>query len=202
SSLAPLPLYHPDGATDHNTVATHVALTGRSVNITDAYHAAEFDFSGTTAFDRLTGYRSTSFLTVPMKNSKGIVLGVLQLINAREPATGDVSGFDGSLVPLVEALASQAAIALDNQRLIREQQELFEAFIDMMAQAIDAKSPYTGGHCQRVPVLAEMLAEAACNATEGPFADFSLTEEEWYELKIAGALHDVGKVTTPVHILD
>src|SRR5262249_41464804 len=87
-------------------------------------------------------------------------------------------------------------------RLLQEQRNLFDAFITMMAQAIDAKSPYTGGHCQRVPVLTEMLAQAACDETKGPLADFSLTPEQWYELRVAGGLHDVGKVTTPVHILD
>jgi HD-GYP domain-containing protein (c-di-GMP phosphodiesterase class II) len=124
------------------------------------------------------------------------------LLNALDPATGRVIGFTDALVPLIEALSSQAAVALDNQRLITEQRNLFDAFIGLMAGAIDAKSAYTGGHCQRVPVLTEMLAEAACRATEGPFADFALTEDQWYEIKVAGGLHDVGKVTTPTHVMD
>jgi HD-GYP domain-containing protein (c-di-GMP phosphodiesterase class II) len=110
--------------------------------------------------------------------------------------------FEPELVPLIESLASQAAVALDNQQLIQAQKNLFDSFMTMMAAAVDAKSAYTGGHCQRVPVLTEMLAEAACNETDGPFKDFHLSEEEWYELQIAGGLHDVGKVTTPVHIMD
>jgi HD-GYP domain-containing protein (c-di-GMP phosphodiesterase class II) len=207
SAFAPLPLHHDDGRPNNNNVATHVALSGHLVNIADAYDQAdEFDFSGTQAFDARTGYRSQSFLTVPLKNSKGDVLGILQLINARADGCSTESPiftiFNPELVPLVEALASQATIALENNRLIEEQRELFDAFITMMAQAIDAKSPYTGGHCQRVPVLTEMLAQAACDETEGLFAGFELNDEQWYELKIAGRLHDVGKVTTPVHILD
>jgi len=191
-----------DNQPNHNNVATHVALTGRTINIADAYNAANFDFSGTKAFDQKTGYRSKSFLTVPLKNHKGDVTGVLQLINARIHKTAEVIPFDPELEPAIESLASQAAVALDNQQLIQAQKNLFDSFMTMMARAVDAKSAYTGGHCQRVPVLTEMLAEAACAETEGPFADFSLTEDEWYELQTAGGLHDVGKVTTPVHIMD
>jgi HD-GYP domain-containing protein (c-di-GMP phosphodiesterase class II) len=201
-----LPLRLPDGRPNHDNLATFVALTGQPVTVADAYDEAGFDFSGIRAFDARTGYRSKSLLAVPLTNNKKEVLGVLQLINARSPgaaaATGASIAFDDSIVPLIKALASQAAIALDNQRLLQEQRELFDAFIAMMAQAIDAKSPYTGGHCQRVPVLTEMLAQAACDETKGIFADFSLTPEQWYELRVAGGLHDVGKVTTPVHILD
>lgn len=195
-----LPMYR-DGQANHNNVATHVALTGRTSNVEDAY-AAQFDFSGTKKFDQTTGYRSKSFLTAPLKNHKDEVIGVIQLINALEEGGREVIPFHPDLVPLIEALASLAAVALENQRLISEQRELFDSFIALMANAIDAKSPYTGGHCQRVPVLTEMLAQAACDQTEGPFADFSLTDEQWYELKVAGGLHDVGKVTTPVHIMD
>ena len=191
-----------DSQPNHSNVSTHVALTGTTINIADAYDTANFDFAGTKAFDQKTGYRSKSFLTVPLKNHKGDVIGVVQLINARVRNAPDVIPFDPELVPLIESLASQAAVALDNQQLIQAQKNLFDSFMTMMAAAVDAKSAYTGGHCQRVPVLTEMLAEAACGETEGVFAEFQLTEEEWYELQIAGGLHDVGKVTTPVHIMD
>jgi HD-GYP domain-containing protein (c-di-GMP phosphodiesterase class II) len=199
----PLRMYREDdNQPNHSNVSTYVALTGKTINIADAYNAANFDFSGTKAFDSKTGYRSKSFLTVPLKNHKGDVIGVVQLINARLPKSSDVIPFDPELVPPIESLASQAAVALDNQQLIQAQKNLFDSFMTMMARAVDAKSAYTGGHCQRVPVLTEMLAEAACAETEGPYADFQLTEDEWYELQTAGGLHDVGKVTTPVHIMD
>lgn len=202
-TFPPLRMYREsDGEPNHNNVATYVALTGTIVNIEDAYDAENFDFSGTRKFDEMTGYRSQSFLTVPLRNYKRDVIGVLQLINARAADGKTVVPFHATVVPLVESLASQAAVALDNQRLILEQRALFDAFMRMMAGAIDAKSKYTGGHCQRVPALTEMIAEAACAATHGTFADFTLTEDQWYELQIAGGLHDVGKVTTPVHIMD
>lgn len=198
----PLALFDAEGAPNHKNVATHVALTGAAIEIPDAYTAADFDFAGTRKFDEGTGYRSTSFLTVPLKNHEGDVIGVLQLLNARHPKTGAVVPFDGEVQPLIAALASQAAVALDNRQLIDAQRRLIDSFITLIAKAIDAKSPYTGGHCQRVPELVRMLAEAACASDEAPFADFALTEEEWYELHIASWLHDCGKVTTPEYVVD
>jgi HD-GYP domain-containing protein (c-di-GMP phosphodiesterase class II) len=197
----PLGLYDKDGNPNHKNVASHCALTGTTVDIADAYDVDKFDFSGTKAFDAKTGYRSASFLTVPLKNHDGEVGGVLQLINARDEA-GRVVPFSDDVSPMIEALASQAAVALDNARLIEAQKALFKAFIQLIAGAIDAKSPYTGGHCNRVPVITQMLARAACDAKDGPFADFDLTEDEWYELEIAADLHDCGKVTTPEFVVD
>ena len=200
--LPPIPIHLADGQPNHHNVATYVVSTKTSVNIDDAYTASNFDFSGTKAFDVHNKYRSRSFLTIPMLNNANQVIGVLQLINARDRATGVVTTFNPLEQDIVEALASQAAIALDNQQLIQQQRRLMEAFIQMIAAAIDAKSPYTGGHCERVPIITEMLTKAACDATDGPFRDFDLTEEEWYELRIAAWLHDCGKVTTPVHVMD
>ncbi|MBE0532390.1 MAG: GAF domain-containing protein [Rhodospirillales bacterium] len=198
----PLALFDAEGAPNHKNVATHVALTGATIEIPDAYTAADFDFSGTRKFDEGTGYRSKSFLTVPLKNHEGDVIGVLQLLNARHPESGAVVPFGGDVRPLIEALASQAAVALDNRQLIDAQRRLIDSFITLIAKAIDAKSPYTGGHCQRVPELTQMLAKAACESDAAPFTDFALTEEEWYELHIASWLHDCGKVTTPEYVVD
>lgn len=186
---------------NHNNVATYAALIKKSVNIPDAYDTTTFDFSGTKAFDDANGYRSTSFLTIPLVNHKRRVIAVLQLINAQDE-DGKAIAFSKSRQRIVEALTSQAAVALENQQLIDGQRKLLESFIQMIAAAIDSKSPYTGAHCERVPILTLMLAEAACEQGEGPFAGFNLSEDEWYELKIAAWLHDCGKVTTPVHIMD
>ncbi len=199
--FAPLRLYGEDGQPNHKNVASHCALTGVTVNIDDAYDAEKFDFTGTKAFDANTGYRSKSFLTVPLRNYQREVVGVLQLINAQS-AAGEVIVFSEEVTPLIESLASQAAIALDNTRLIAQQKALFKAFIQLIAGAIDAKSPYTGGHCSRVPALTLMLADAAAAATDGLFAGFTMTEDERYELEIAADLHDCGKVTTPEFVVD
>lgn len=199
----PLPLHdRHSGAPNHANVATHVALSGKTVNIADAYDVDGFDFSGTKAFDLKSGYRSTSFLTLPMKNRAGYVIGVLQLINARDHNGWNVVPFDPGRQQLIEALASQAAVAIDNKRLLDEQKVLLDSFIRLIADAIDRKSPYTGGHCKRAPMIAEMLAEAACEADDGPFKDFDLNEEEFYELHIAAWLHDCGKITTPEYVVD
>lgn len=200
--LPPVPLVTADGAPNMKHVAAYCAITGDIFNIADAYCPDDaFDFSGTEDFDRRLGYRSQSFLTVPLKNHNGLVIGVLQLINAKDKA-GRVIPFDPSIVPMVSALASQAAVSIDNRMLIEELKHLLDAFIGVIAAAIDTKSPYTGGHCQRVPVLTELLVRAACDARDGPFAGFDLSEEEWYELRVACWLHDCGKVITPEHIVD
>ncbi len=202
-NFPPLTLVDPKtGEENHKNVATAAALTGNSINIPDAYENDSFDFSGTKKFDEGTGYRSKSFLCVPLSNSQGEIIGVLQLLNAVDASSGEVIEFGADIQPLIEALASQAAVALDNQQLLEAQKKLLDSFIELIASAIDAKSPYTGGHCQRVPELTKMLANAAVEQKDGPFKDFDLTDEEWYELHIAAWLHDCGKVTTPEYVVD
>ena len=197
----PIPLHQPDGSENNNMVAAYAALHDETVNIADAYTAEGFDFSGTRNFDKKTGYRSISFLTIPMKDHEGEIIGVLQLLNAQDE-NRKVIAFNNEDQRLAESLASQAAIALTNRILINQLEELFESLIDLINSAIDDKSPYTGGHCQRVPALTMMLAEAASRSTVGPLADFRMSEKDRYELKIAGLLHDCGKITTPVHVVD
>ncbi len=194
-------LYDANGAPNLRMVAARAAVTGVTVNIPDAYGATGYDLSGTRAFDERTGYRSKSFLSVPMRNHEDEVIGVLQLINAKDES-GKVIEFSLEHQEFVESLASQAAIAMSNSRLLDEQRKLFEAFIELIAGAIDDKSPYTGNHCRRVPELTLMLADTAAATDEGPLKDFTMSEEDRYELKIAGWLHDCGKVTTPEHVVD
>ncbi len=198
----PIPLHDATGKPNNTMIAAYAALNNRTVNIEDAYTEEGFDFSGTRNFDKRTGYRSTSFLTVPMKDHEGAIIGVLQLLNATDPAAGRVTTFTEEDQRLAESLASQAAIALTNRLLIQQLEVLFESLIELINTAIDEKSPYTGGHCKRVPTLTMMLAEAAHAATQGPLAQFRMSEKDRYELKIAGLLHDCGKITTPVHVVD
>ena len=197
-----LPLYLENGRPNGYMVAAHVALSGETANIADAYQETRFDFSGMRRFDAATGYRSTSFLTVPMKNHEGEVIGVLQLLNAIHEDTRAVRPFMPGDQRLAESLGSQAAVALTNRQLIRQLEVLFESFVKLIDAAIDEKSAYTGGHCERVPELTMMLAEAVNQTKEGPLADFTLTDKDRYELRIAALLHDCGKITTPVHVVD
>ena len=197
-----LPIYLEDGKPNTNMVAAYSVINAKTVNIADAYLAEGFDFSGTRKFDEAMGFRSKSFLTVPMTNHEDEIIGVLQLINAIDPISKEIIPFSQSHQRLVESLASQAAVALTNHNLINGLKGLFESFIKLIADAIDEKSPYTGGHCQRVPELTMMLADAAIKTNMGPLKSFSMTEKEVYELKIAAWLHDCGKVTTPESVMD
>jgi len=198
----PVKLYEDDGQPNNSMVVAYSVLHDQTVNIADAYTEQGFDFSGTKSFDRKTGYRSKSFLTVPMKNHDDEIIGVLQLINAKDRGSGEIVPFAAADQHLAESLASQAAVALTNRLLINQLEELFEKFIKLINDAIDDKSPYTGGHCQRVPSLTMMLAEAVNDTKHGPLRDFAMSDKDRYELKIAGLLHDCGKITTPVHVVD
>ncbi len=200
--FAPIPLHDKEGNGNKQMVVTYAVLNDCTVNIPDAYNAEGFDFAGTRAFDQQTGYRSTSFLTVPMKNHEGAIIGVLQLLNAQHPVTGEVVPFSEESQMLAESLASQAAIAITNRRLIDDLKTLLESLIQLIATAIDEKSPYTGGHCKRVPVLTMMLADAAHHDESPVFCDFRMNEDQRYELSIAAWLHDCGKITTPEYVVD
>ena len=200
-TMPPVPLM-VDGKPNKNNVVSSAVHDDVTIMIPDVYHAEGFDFSGARKFDEQTGYRSQSFLTIPLKNHYNDIIGVLQLINAKDLSSGETREFTEADRQLAESLASQAAVAITNNKLIEEQRELFQSFIKLMANAIDAKSPYTGGHCTRVPEITLMLARAACDSSDERFKDFSLSEKQWEELSIAGWLHDCGKVTTPEYVVD
>jgi HD-GYP domain-containing protein (c-di-GMP phosphodiesterase class II) len=191
-----------DGEENHSNVVTHCVLSGNTINIADAYNEDGFDFTGTREFDNKTGYRTQSMLTFPLKDHEQEIIGVLQLINAKDRDNNEVIAFSKIDQQLAESLASQAAVALTQQRLVTELKILFESFIRMIASAIDDKSPYTGGHCRRIPVLTMMLAEAAHATDEGPLKEFQITEKDRYELETAAWLHDCGKVVTPEYVMD
>jgi len=199
--FTPIPLKLPDGRPNLSSVVVSAVLRNETINIADAYHAEGYDFSGTRTFDARTGYRSTSMLTVPMRNHEGEITGVLQLLNAQDD-DGRIEAFSEADQRLVESLASQAAIAMDQRELIEDQRALFESFIRLIATAIDEKSPYTGSHCHRVPELTMMLAEAAARSDHGPLAAFTMNAADRYELQTAAWLHDCGKITTPEWVMD
>jgi len=201
-SFYPIALYDDEGKPNTHMVAANAVISNKTVNIPDAYHSEEFDFSGTRNFDNKMGYRSTSFLTVPMTNHENENIGVLQLINAMEPDSNKIIPFSLLEQQLVESLSSQAAVTITNRALIDAQKNLFDSFIQLIADAIDEKSPYTAGHCRRVPVLTNMLADAVNKIDRGPLKDFSMTDDEKYELEVAAWLHDCGKITTPEYVVD
>jgi HD-GYP domain-containing protein (c-di-GMP phosphodiesterase class II)/HAMP domain-containing protein len=197
-----VPLYDAKGQPNTQSAIAFSALNNATVNIPDTYDAPDFDFTRNHNFDKTLGYQTRSFLSVPMKDHENEIVGVLQLINAQDRYSRKIVTFLDEHQSLLEALASQAAVALSKNKLIEDFKELFDSLVDLIVTAIDEKSPHTGDHCKRVPELTMMLAEAVANKKEGVFKDFTLSEDELYELKIAALLHDCGKVTTPVHIAD
>ncbi len=198
-----IPLYDEGGAPIKRYMATWCALHNEPVIVDDVYQETRFDVSGAKQMDHDTHYRTVSMLTVPLAPREGDVIGVLQFLNALDPETGATIPFKPELVPFVTAMAAQAAVALDNFQLLEAQRVLMDALIKLIAGAIDAKSAYTGGHCERVPELAIMLAEAAGRAEDGPLAGFGFkNDDEWREFRIGAWLHDCGKVTTPEYVVD
>ena len=201
-TLPPIPLYAEDGEPNHANVASYVALTGKTINIPDVYEAEGFDFTGPRNYDASTGYRSKSMLVMALQNHENDIIGVLQLLNAQDPETGQVIAFSEKYVDLVASLASQAAVALTNTQLIQDLTDLFYSFIKSIATAIDEKSSYTGGHINRVVFIAMLIAEKINASREGYFKEVSFSKDEMEELMLAAWMHDVGKITTPEYVVD
>jgi HD-GYP domain-containing protein (c-di-GMP phosphodiesterase class II) len=197
-----IPLYAENGEPNLKNVVCCSYHNNKTINIADAYDANVFDFSGTKAFDQKNNYRSKSFLSIPLTNHQGEIIGILQLINAIDPETKEIIEFDSVSQRFAEALASQAATVLTKQQLITDLENMFESLVKLIATAVDEKSPYTGGHCRRVPELTLMLTEAAHDTDHGYLQDFRLTEADRYELTIASWLHDCGKIITPEYVID
>jgi len=201
-SLPNINLYNEDGSPNHANVSAYVALKGEVINIEDVYEAEGFNFDGPRKFDESHGYNSLSMLVVPMRDHEGEIIGVLQLINSIDQNTKNAIPFARELEEVALALASQAAVALTQQRLIGDLKNLFESFIQAIATAIDEKSKYTGGHIARVTELTMMLANKVNESDTGQFASTKFSDDELEELRIAAWLHDTGKITTPEYVVD
>ncbi len=190
-----------NGKPHNSSITAAAALAKNSINIEDIQDHPEFDFKSTRDFDVRRGYQTKSVLAVPMITKRREVIGVIRLSNAQD-ADGNIQPFSKETQHMVESLASQGAIALDNDLLIAGLEELLESFIQLVAKAIDQKSQHTGNHLQRIPIIVEMLAKAANESNAAPFKEFNLNEEEMYELRIAAWMHDCGKLSTPDYILE
>ena len=200
--LPSVPLTDDQGNPNHTNVSSHVALTGETISIPDVYDAAGFDFSGPREYDKTTGYRSKSMLVIALQNHENEIIGVLQLLNAQDSASRQVISFSPDDIELVVSLASQAAVALTNSQLIQNLTDLFYAFIKSIATAMDEKSPFTGGHINRVVNLTMMIAQLINDTNQPPFDRIHFNEDEMEELRLASWMHDIGKITTPEIIVD
>ncbi|MDH3394460.1 MAG: GAF domain-containing protein, partial [Desulfobulbaceae bacterium] len=197
-----VPLRKSDGTENHRNVSAYCVLVGKPINIADVYFAEGFDFDGTKQFDVSTGYRSKSMLLVPLRDHENEVVGVLQLLNAKDRKSGAVIPFAVDDEERVMSLASQAAIALTKMRLVQDLEDLLFAFLQSIGHAIDEKSPYTRGHINRVAELSEQLAKTVNVVRDGAYGAESLSPDQLAEISLAAWMHDVGKITTPEHIID
>lgn len=196
-----IPIYI-DGKINQDAIVAQAAATGKLINIEDIRQANDAHKARFLSMDEKLGYTTRSILTIPMKNHEGDLNGVLQLVNARQLSDNTITHFTQETERAVEAMASLASVALTNRQLIDNMEELFQAFTRLIAKAIDEKSPYTGGHCRRVPQLTMMIAEAVHRHQQGPMADFTMTDADRHELNLAGWIHDCGKVATPEYVMD
>lgn len=181
--------------------AERCALNKEIINSANIFTNSDIDTSNIQKFDEENNYSTVSLLAIPLLDRKGNVIGVVEFINAQDP-NGKNIAFTPDVQKVVQSICNLAAIIMENRRLQESYGQLLESFIEVLARAIDAKSPYTGTHCQRVPVIARMLATAAVSEDSGSLKDFEMSSEDWYALHIASWLHDCGKVTTPEYIVD
>ena len=196
------PVSFPPVPMEESFVSAYAAIHKKTINIPDVYSSTEFDFTGPKKYDEQSGYRSQSMLVTPLLNHEEEVIGVLQLLNALDPATKNVIPFDTRSQKLAESLTSQAAVALNNFNLVKETEHLFESFLAVMATGLDARSKYTSGHVRRVAGLTMELAKALNETTDGAYQDHLFTDDDMSELRIAAWMHDIGKIVSPPHIMD
>lgn len=193
--------YH-DLPIDDKSLAGYVALTGQLLNIPDVYDLSpELPYHFDRSFDGRTGYRTRSMLVAPLRDHQGEIVGVLQLINA-VGSDGEIQPFSREDETLVLALASQAAVAINNVRLIATIRELFESLVVYSVSAIDARSPHTAGHSRRVAAYSLALAQAVNACQEGALASVAFSTQELEELRFSAWLHDIGKIGVRDALLD
>ena len=190
---------------DERSIAGYVAVSGRSVNVADAYRLPEASpYHISRSWDEKSGYRTKSMLVVPMRDHRNLVIGVVQLINKKQDRAAvlqPLSLVEEQVIPftsvdqdLAESLASQAAVAFENAKLIQDIKDLFESFVKAAVTAIEQRDPTTSGHSERVAVLTVGLAERVDSMTTGPLGAWRFTRDQLRELRYAGLLHDFGKV--------
>ncbi len=211
-TLPDLPFRESVMAIDHTSLAGYVASTGQPLVIPDVYLLpADVTYAFNRSFDEKVGYRTKSVLVLPMRSHRDEVIGVVQLINRKrdpgarlasaEAVDAQVLAFDAHAVELVSALASQAAVAIENARLYEDIERLFEGFVTAAVTAIESRDPTTSGHSLRVATLTCGLAEAIDRGGTGPYRGMRFSREQLRELRYAGLLHDFGKVGVREQVL-
>ncbi|HYK03350.1 MAG TPA: HD domain-containing phosphohydrolase [Thermoanaerobaculia bacterium] len=194
------------------SLAGYVAMTGETLVIDDAYDLpddAEYEIN--RSFDEKNGYLTRSLLVFPMTNHAGDVIGVLQLINRKKlgaPARltagnvpDNVISFLDETADIMRALASQAAVAVENNLLYESIERLFEGFVTAAVTAIEQRDPTTSGHSFRVADLTVELARVLDRIDFGQYEQVKFTPDQVREIRYASLLHDFGKVGVREQVL-
>ena len=195
-------VYLPDIVDKHPKQPAELCAINREViNTANIFNEPNIEVSYLKEFDDENNYSTLSMLSFPISDSKNNTIGVAQFINAKD-FNGKIISFSNDIQEQIEEICSILSFAVERKRLEESYTQLLESFVDVMAKAIDAKSPYTGLHCQKVPIITRLLASAAVQDTEGAFKNFEMSDNDWYALHIASWLHDCGKIITPEFIMD
>ena len=195
-------VYLPDIKDKQNkTPAEICALNQEIINSSNIFNEPNISVDELKIFDQENNYNTVSMLVFPLFDSKHSLIGVAQFFNAAD-VKGKIINFTLDDQEKMMAICQIIAFALERKQLSEAYTQLLEAFVDVMAKAIDAKSPYTGLHCQKVPIITRMLAAVAVQSTEGNLKNFEMSDNDWYTLHIASWLHDCGKIITPEYIMD
>lgn len=201
SDLKGVPLYAENGTPNADAVIAMALCERHAIHVEDVATETRYDLHAVSEFDQAFDYKTTSLLAVPMLNHEADIIGGFQLVNA-STVRGEHVPFSNHAIHIAESLASQAAIILTQKMLLDSYKDLFDSFIRLIAVAIDEKSPYTSRHCQRVPVITLIIAEAINQQSSGIFADIYFNADQLNELKVAAWMHDCGKLTTPEYVVD
>ena len=165
-NYAPISIFNEYNQPNNKALVAISAATRECICIDDVYSCSQYDLTAAREMDKKTGYHTQSVLTIPLENHEDELNGVLQLINPKR--NGEVIPFSAHQISMLKSMGALAAVALTNRQLIDNMEELFQSLTRLIAKAIDEKSPYTGGHCRRVPILTMMIADAVHNYDEGP----------------------------------
>lgn len=187
----------PPVVLDKSNVCAMALLEDRTIRIEDVKHNRDYDFSGPARYDAITGYDTRSMLVVPMRNRRGECIGVLQLINALD-SEGRVCAFAPDMTLVLESVASQAAITIQNVRYLEEIRELFHSFVRVMSAAIDERTPYNASHARHMAECGSRLVDYL----NGRGGQRTFTEEEKTEFLMSILLHDIGKLVIPLEVMD
>ncbi len=191
----------PSVPISRKNVAGYTVLSGKIINIPDVNKYNKFNFEGPKKYDRLTGYNTVSILVAPLKNSENRVIGVLQLINARND-NGEIIPFAADYEKVISSLASQAALSITNIWHIQQIENLLHSFVESMATAIDARTPYNARHTQRVAKMVKAIIDIINSLDRGRFKNEHFSQDRAEQLIMAAWLHDIGKIGTPLSVLN